>query len=250
MKMNKKSRTRFCKDCGKKLNRLAYFCHTKRCKSCANKFRPNHLIHGESLKKHYCIDCKETEICYENWRIGSKRCRSCASKGKNNSNYKQGNTLKKYYCLDCDKELSNTAYIQNTKRCNSCAQKERMKDPLNHHMFGKHHSDETKNKMSAKAVERFKDPSNHPMYDVHRFGEESPNWLGGISEDPYPLEFTEKLKELIKDRDNHKCQICNIHQKDLDREISVHHIDYNKRNCEDTNLISLCCSCHMKTNFN
>lgn len=30
----------------------------------------------------------------------------------------------------------------------------------------------------------------------------------------------------------------------------VHHIDYNKLNCNPNNLITLCKSCHMKTNFN
>jgi len=29
----------------------------------------------------------------------------------------------------------------------------------------------------------------------------------------------------------------------------VHHIDYNKRNNEETNLISLCKSCHADSNY-
>jgi len=32
--------------------------------------------------------------------------------------------------------------------------------------------------------------------------------------------------------------------------LSVHHIDYNKQNCDDFNLITLCKSCHSKTGFN
>jgi len=37
-----------------------------------------------------------------------------------------------------------------------------------------------------------------------------------------------------------------INKKQLD----VHHINYNKKNCDINNLVSLCRSCHMKTNFN
>lgn len=37
---------------------------------------------GRKTKKHFCIDCKINEICYENWRIGGGRCISCASKEK------------------------------------------------------------------------------------------------------------------------------------------------------------------------
>jgi 5-methylcytosine-specific restriction endonuclease McrA len=32
--------------------------------------------------------------------------------------------------------------------------------------------------------------------------------------------------------------------------IHIHHIDYDKKNIKIENLISLCQSCHMKTNYN
>ena len=32
------------------------------------------------------------------------------------------------------------------------------------------------------------------------------------------------------------------------RELDVHHIDYDKKNSNHDNLVSLCHSCHMKTN--
>ncbi|TXH47080.1 MAG: HNH endonuclease, partial [Desulfurellales bacterium] len=34
------------------------------------------------------------------------------------------------------------------------------------------------------------------------------------------------------------------------RKLQVHHIDYDKKNSHPDNLIALCHSCHMKTNFN
>jgi len=77
-------------------------------------------------------------------------------------------------------------------------------------------------------------------------GENHPNWNGGSSTLPYPFGFNKVLKENIKKRDNHKCMICNKETQKL----AIHHIDYNKNNIDLCNLISLCYSCHPKTNFN
>jgi len=77
--------------------------------------------------------------------------------------------------------------------------------------------------------------------------EKHPRWLGGKSFEPYGIEFNEKLRELIRERDNHKCFICG--KKDY-RKLSVHHIDYNKKNNNPNNLISLCNKCHIQTNSN
>ena len=76
------------------------------------------------------------------------------------------------------------------------------------------------------------------------------NWLGGISFEPYGLEFNNKLKEKIRKRDNYTCQECGKKQKELGYKLHIHHIDYNKKNNQEKNLISLCRQCHLKTNFN
>ena len=76
------------------------------------------------------------------------------------------------------------------------------------------------------------------------------SWLGGISFEPYGLEFNNELKEQIRIRDNYTCQECNYTQKQLKRKLTVHHIDFVKQNNNPNNLISLCLSCHAKTNFN
>jgi len=81
-------------------------------------------------------------------------------------------------------------------------------------------------------------------------GEEHFNWQGGLNYQEYGTNWTNQLKQQIRERDNHKCQICNKNEIDNGRKLDVHHIDYNKKNCEESNLISLCISCHMKTNHN
>ena len=75
-------------------------------------------------------------------------------------------------------------------------------------------------------------------------GERNHNWLGGKSFEPYGIKFNASLKEEIKERDNHTCQVCGG-----GRNLAIHHIDYDKTNNEKKNLISLCLSCHSKTNF-
>lgn len=79
-------------------------------------------------------------------------------------------------------------------------------------------------------------------------GENHPNWQGGLKDNPYGIEFNEKLREQIRERDGFVCQLCG--GIDKDRELQVHHINYNKEDNHPQNLISLCLSCHVKTNYN
>ena len=83
----------------------------------------------------------------------------------------------------------------------------------------------------------------------YKAGKEHYNWRGGKSFEPYGLEFNNKLKLKIRKRDNFKCRECNWAEKKLGYKLDVHHIDYNKQNNDLNNLISLCRSCHSKTNF-
>ena len=86
---------------------------------------------------------------------------------------------------------------------------------------------------------------NHPSHS----GVNNGRWLGGISYYPYSDEFKKSLKEQIRVRDNYQCQLCGKPYTTEDRrEFPVHHINYNKLNCDPTNLITLCDVCHTKTN--
>jgi hypothetical protein len=73
-------------------------------------------------------------------------------------------------------------------------------------------------------------------------------WKGGISFEPYSPEFNQQLKEKIRKRDNYVCQDCGFAQNG--KKLTVHHIDYNKKNNSPSNLIALCSNCHSKTNYN
>lgn len=79
-------------------------------------------------------------------------------------------------------------------------------------------------------------------------GENNPNWKGGKSFETYGREFNNKLREKIRKRDNYECCLCGKTEDDSPRRLSVHHIDYDKKNNSEENLITLCRGCHTKTN--
>lgn len=73
--------------------------------------------------------------------------------------------------------------------------------------------------------------------------------MGGKSYELYSKYFVKQLKDKIRVRDNFICQLCGIPELELTRNLHIHHIDYNKKNCEENNLIALCYSCHPKVNY-
>jgi len=62
--------------------------------------------------------------------------------------------------------------------------------------------------------------------------------------------LTGKKYPEIRVRDNFTCQICKVPELEFNRRLDIHHKDYNKKNNTEINLVALCQSCHLKTNFN
>jgi hypothetical protein len=104
---------------------------------------------------------------------------------------------------------------------------------------------EIQNRPEVKAKVACKGEKNG-MFGVHRFGESSPNWQGGVSQLPYPFKFDEKLKEYIRKRDNNTCQFCGKIQEESGRKLDVHHINHDKDDLFELNLIALCRGCNGK----
>lgn len=84
-------------------------------------------------------------------------------------------------------------------------------------------------------------------------GSKNPKWNNGNSYNGYGGKFTKDLKESIRERDNRICQKCGMiesqHKQKYNQRLVIHHIDYAKENCLETNLISLCVVCHNKISF-
>jgi 5-methylcytosine-specific restriction endonuclease McrA len=200
-----------------KYARKYYLEHRKKC-SCGK------LVAGHNRGK--CHSCAAKE--YWEKDIERKKELSKQFKGKNNPmfgtipwNYK--GIEKKCKCIDCGNKISKNAYYRG-KRCKSCESKRRIKIGI------------TGWKKGEGALNK-----NY-------------NWQGGISFEPYSAEWSINLRESIRKRDNHKCQLCGMTEKAnikrYHRKLTVHHIDYNKKHCKPKNLISVCSKCNSVVNFN
>lgn len=112
--------------------------------------------------------------------------------------------------------------------------------------FGKKHTDLFKeNSSRERKGRRFYNAEQFARQNVNTpKGENHPMWKGGISFEPYDLRWNVAFKKKIKNRDGNKCVECLKEGK-----LAVHHIDYNKLNSVPSNCISLCFSCHGKTNI-
>lgn len=86
------------------------------------------------------------------------------------------------------------------------------------------------------------------MFGVHRTGEDAPGWKGGVSSLDYPVDFNARLKRFIRERDNNTCQLCGRTKEAEGRELGVHHINYDKNDLFELNLITLCRGCNSKVN--
>ena len=166
--------------------------------------------HKQKLSKLASLRTGKLNPNYENHKLCGRNNPMYGKTKESAPSYIDGRTLKKYYCVDCNVEISTTAGLYNKKgsRCKSCSKKFLYK--------------------------------NNP--------ERNPGYVHGKCYEPYTKNFNNTLKNIIRNRDNYRCQICDKFQ--YNETLHVHHIDYNKENCNEDNLISLCATCHGKTNHN
>jgi len=125
-----------------------------------------------------------------------------------------------------------------------------VKEKIRKTLLGKPLSEERKKKISEahrglKHSEEHKKKISKALKGIIRpRGEKHHLWKGGISFEPYNVDWTSTLRRSIRERDHYICQLCNSYGK------TVHHIDYDKKNCDPKNLINLCRKCNSKVNYN
>lgn len=85
-------------------------------------------------------------------------------------------------------------------------------------------------------------------WTISRSGTRNHQWKGGISKEPYCIEFTKELKDAIKERDEYTCK--NPYCIGDNYNLVIHHINYIKKDCDWRNLITVCNSCNSKANNN
>jgi len=60
-------------------------------------------------------------------------------------------------------------------------------------------------------------------------GSGNPNWRGGLSFEPYPEEFNDRLKEKVRDLWGRKCALCD--EEENEQKLDVHHLNGDKNDC-------------------
>jgi len=109
---------------------------------------------------------------------------------------------------------------------------------------------EQKEKLSKKISEKWKDAKYvQKVLAALPRGEENHQWKGGVSNQKDYVGFTKGLKRKIREMDNNTCQLCGITHKGVEDNLSVHHIDYDKSNPAEDNLITLCKKCNSLVNI-
>jgi len=205
----------FCIDCGKQLGKYAYYYKNKRCIKCSNTGKNNAMY-------------------------GVHRF------GKDAPAYKDGRCLNKY-CIDCNKKITSGS---KSGRCSSCSKKGNLNPAIVGHRDNQHKLN--CHCFCCKAKRGEYKGKNNPNFGKDFSGLKNANWRGGISKLPYAFEFNDELKEQIRKRDNYECQKCGITEENhlilRGNFLTVHHIDYDKMNCKEDNLITLCNSCNGNVN--
>ena len=176
---------------------------------------------------YVCPNGHKHNIKYGNWQRGV-RCPYCKKNGKPKIGFIRSEFKKEGYII-----LTNTYTNSYTKLNYIC--------PLGHNHSVAwsdwyHHNSRCPSCAGLKHSERISGNRHH-------------NWKGGVSCEPYCDVWLDKdFKESIKERDGYMClnPVCTNKIKQL----SIHHIDYNKKNCKPSNLITLCRSCNSSANFN
>lgn len=204
--------------------------------------RPSHYLR---YKKHFC----------------SAKCYGLSERGKNNPVWKDNLRI----CPICGKKFKPTRLkgIDGKQRytiyCSRiCAQRDKSKQRsklvkcvicgMSIKVINARLSRSNENCCSLKC--------SHRLHSQRMRANGNSNWRGGIGNLPWHYQFNKELKARIKRRDGDCCRLCGLRNNDLrDKRqkgygIQIHHIDYNKQNNDDNNLISLCNFCHGKVNYN
>jgi len=207
--------------------------------------------------QYYCKCGKQ--ICWRTALYGSGNCHRCIQFGRKNPKHslrmigKNNPMFGKHHTFTTKEKISKIN--KGLKRTEEVKLKiSTITKGKNNPFFGKHHNKETKLKISKFHTGLKASKETKQKLSDMRKGNKNPNWKNGISKLPYSFEFNEKLKLKIRKRDDYICQKCGMTEEEhlivYGKVLTIHHIDYNKENCEEDNLITTCSECNSRVNFN
>jgi len=267
----------YCKNCGKeKKTDIGELCNSCVCKEMGKQLR------GVSLSKTHkpncqCAICKnkrnkrhlDKDILYQKYIIENKSIKTCSNELNCAISFIHG-YLKKYNIPTratkpykvWNKGLDNTD--PRIKTLGKKIAKTRRKlfktgkiQPWNKGLTKELDKRVLKQANTYKKTHKDFKGENNPFYNkqhTKKWSREQSLRKGGtgipgeLSE--YGVEFTYELKEKIRNKSNRLCVKCSKTEKDNKKKLEIHHIDYDKLNNSEDNLVALCKSCHVATNTN
>ena len=186
----------------------------------------NVYINNKQKLKYICPNGHKHTVKWNAW-IRGVRCPHCIG-------------LHKLNIIFVKKEFEKENYKLLTNMYENCNQKLKYICPNNH----KHYISWNKWQQGRRCPK-----CRQEEYIIKYSGKDSPNWKGGISCEPYcDIWIDKEYKESIKERDGNRC--LNPDCWKTSNRLGVHHINYDKKNCEPENLITLCVSCNSRANYN
>ena len=206
-------------------------------------------------KKVYCSNCHVEFYVYkhrdkhkktQNY-FCSQKCHKEWKYNSNNPNWKGG--LGVVVCEICGKKVKRKKHEIAKYKHNYCSEQCRIE--------GSKTLVTTVCECCGKEIERTKKYTdkyqhffcNRDCRSAWMCGENNSAWNGGTKSLKYCSAWSDqKYKDELKKRDNYHCLNPNCWGSCDD--LVLHHIDYDKQNCNPKNLITLCVSCNARANIN
>ena len=243
----------------------AYNLQTKfECKQCGHKWHPR----PKNKTPEKCTKCKtkywnisekpkiHSSVWLAKYWNGRKQSPEHLKKRIDNSKktFRKNHPPIKTNCNFCHTKIFYQPYkynLSNRHFCNKKCKGEFMKQNYNIYFTEQRNNNLSKAHKGKKFSEKHKKNISEVRIKKGLYKlEKNPRWLGGISFESYTPDFHRTFKQKIRERDNKCCIVCNKPEEELKEKLSIHHIDYNKKNSFFQNCVSLCRSCHTITNNN
>jgi uncharacterized protein YkuJ len=238
----------------------------------------NEYKNSRTKLKYICSNGHEHSITWNNWKQGKRcpKCRQVTIDGVRlefekegyvllSKKYKNNHTKLDYICPNGHQHSISLCDWRNGHRCAICASTAKPDIKFIRLQFEK----EGYKLLSTKYYNNRQEleyicSNNHRCVTTwanwqngvrcpicHRlslFGSGNPSWKGGKSFEPYCEVWKDiEFKTDIRERDGNKClnPYCNSKNPN---DLTIHHIDYDKKNCRPYNLITVCRSCNSAAN--
>lgn len=186
---------------------------------------------------HFCKKTFQVDYWFSNQKYCSRECARSASRGKTMVEMRCKFCGKKFIrekCYQGQKYCSYRCSVEAKKKniiktCEICGKKFNVKPSIAHKRF-----------TCSKACDKER---RSIMYS----GAGAPTFKN--RQHYYKNTAGQRLRRLIRERDNYTCQECGKTKTEMGRNPIVHHIDGNYNNNLPDNLICLCHSCHTKIHW-